>query len=222
MLRAPSNLTNDTLGVLPLVPGMKVMVTDNVAMRGGVANGCQGILQDIKYEINEYGERRAVCAYVHVPGSKVHAPGLPADVIPILPEKTNFKYTVPDQKAFNVTRSQLPLLPAYAFTANKIQGQSLQHDLKSARGTQALYVMISRAVSLNNLAVTCWFPSTNVNRRLSQAYRNEFDRLNILDEKTRLDFCKRKWRLRKMRALQLPYIMGKIGRGARSARRALI
>jgi hypothetical protein len=26
-----------------------------------------------------------MCAYVHVPGSKVHAPGLPANVIPILP-----------------------------------------------------------------------------------------------------------------------------------------
>ena len=55
-------------------------------------------------------------------------------------------------------------------------------DLKSARGTQALYVMISRAVSLKNLAVTRWFSSMNVNRCLSQAYRNEFDRLHNLDE----------------------------------------
>jgi len=207
MLRAPSNLTNDSLGVLPLVPGMKVMVTDNVVMRGGVTNGCQGILQDIKYEINEYNERKAVCAYVHVPGSKVHAPGLPANVIPILLEKTSFKYTIPGQKGYNVSRSQLPLLPTYAYTANKIQGQSLQYalvDLKSARGTQALYVMISRAISLNNLAVICWFPSTNVNRRLSQAYRNEFNRLQKLDEETRLNFCKRKWRPNKMHMPQLP------------------
>ncbi len=133
-----------------------------------------------------------MCAYVHVPGSKVHAPGLPANVIPILPEKTNFKYSVPDQKGYNVSRSQLPLLPAYAYTVNKIQGQSLQHaliDLKSTHGTQALYVMISRAVSLQNLAVTRWFPSTNVNRCLSQAYRNEFDRLQNLDEETRVDSC---------------------------------
>jgi hypothetical protein len=55
-------------------------------------------------------------------------------------------------------------------------------DLKSARGTQALYVMISRAVCLKNLAVTRWFSSMNVNRCLSQAYRNEFDRLHNLDE----------------------------------------
>jgi hypothetical protein len=44
MLRAPSNLTNDSLRILSLVPGMKVMITDNIAMCGGVANGCKGIL----------------------------------------------------------------------------------------------------------------------------------------------------------------------------------
>jgi hypothetical protein len=91
----------------------------------------------MSYKINEYGERRAMCAYVHVPGSKVHAPGLPADVIPIVP--VAFRriqvLNIPGQKGYNVNRSQLPLLPAYAYTANKIKGQSLQYalvDLKSA------------------------------------------------------------------------------------------
>ena len=74
MLRASSNMTNDAVGVLHLVLGMRVMVTDNVAMCGGVANSCQGILQNIKYELNEYNKRRAVCAYVHVPGTNMHAP----------------------------------------------------------------------------------------------------------------------------------------------------
>lgn len=36
MLRVKSNASDDALGMLPLVPGMKVMVTDNIAMRGGV------------------------------------------------------------------------------------------------------------------------------------------------------------------------------------------
>ena len=83
MLRAQSNITDDAIGTLPLVPGMNVMITDNLAMRGKVANGCQGIIQDIKYEMNEYGHRRAVCAYVLVPGAKINAPGLPMDVVPI-------------------------------------------------------------------------------------------------------------------------------------------
>ena len=56
MLRVGSNVSNDALGMLPLVPGMKVMITDNVAMWGGVANGCQGVLQDIKYKMNNFRE----------------------------------------------------------------------------------------------------------------------------------------------------------------------
>jgi len=34
----------------------------------------------------------------------------PTNVIHILPEKTNFKYTVPDQKGYTVSRSQLSVL----------------------------------------------------------------------------------------------------------------
>ena len=197
MQRAPSNMTEDTIGLLLLVPGMKVMVTDNVAMRGGVANRCLGTVQDIKYELNSYGQRRAICAYVQVPGAKIQAPGLPPDVIPILPETIMFKYKMEGDVTYSIRRTQLSLLPAYAFTVNKIQGQSLQYvlvDLRSTWGTQTLYVMISRAVSLENLAVMRWFPSTNLDQRLSPAYWKEFDRLKTLDEWTTAEFKQRRWR----------------------------
>ena len=78
-----------------------------------------------------------------------------------------------------------------------IQGQSLKYaliDLKSACGTQALYVMISRAISLENLAIMCWFPSTNLDRRLSPDYRNKFECLEKLDERTTAKYKKCKWR----------------------------
>jgi hypothetical protein len=58
-------------------------------MWGKVANGwCVGTLQDIKYKTNTHGHQRAVCACVHVPGSRVNTPGLPPDIVPILPETT--------------------------------------------------------------------------------------------------------------------------------------
>ena len=64
MLRAQSNITDDVIGMLPLIPGMKLMITDNLAMQGGVANRCEGELLNVKYKNNEYAERRAVCAYI--------------------------------------------------------------------------------------------------------------------------------------------------------------
>ena len=85
-------MTDDAIGMLPLVPGMNVMITDNLAMQGKLANGFQGIIKDIKYEMNEYGHWRAVCDYVLVPGAKINAPDLPMDVVTVLPETNSFKY----------------------------------------------------------------------------------------------------------------------------------
>ena len=152
-----------------------LIIRSTIARSLGVANGCEGELLNVKYKNNEYGEWRAVCAYIRVPGANIQAPGLPADVIQILPERNTFAYKQPGGGTYYISRSQLPLVPAYAYTANKIQGQSLKYalvDLKSARGTQALYVMISRAISLENLAIMHWFPSTNLDWRLSPKYRN--------------------------------------------------
>jgi membrane protein involved in colicin uptake len=64
--------------------------------------------------------------------------------------------------------------------------------------------MISRAVVLDKLAITRWFPSINVNRQLSQAYRNEFDRLEKLDQQTEQDFQKSKWAPQQILKPQLP------------------
>jgi hypothetical protein len=87
-----SRITKDNLGCLPLVPGMRVTVTDNTAMTAKVINGCQGVLRDIKYETDNDGNRYAVCAYVHIVGSRLQAPGLDYEVVPILPVRTYFTY----------------------------------------------------------------------------------------------------------------------------------
>ena len=76
---------------------------------------------------------RAICMYVC--SARVRALGLPPDVVPILPETNSFKYKDINSKAYYISRTQLPLLPAYMFMVNKIQGKSLEYalvDLKSA------------------------------------------------------------------------------------------
>src|SRR5882762_6211415 len=96
MLRVKSNITDDTLGMLPMVPGMCVIITDNIAMQGKVVNGCIGTLCDIKYELNTHGHQRAVCAYVH-------AHGLPPDIVPVLPETNTFKYKDENKTIFYIS-----------------------------------------------------------------------------------------------------------------------
>ena len=108
-----------------------------------------------------------------------------------------------------VFRRQLNILVCKLLCCNSAQRKKVGHcviwsnDGISPLSAQALYVMISCAMVLDNLAITCWFPPTNVNRWLLQAYRNEFDRLEKLDQQTKLDFQKRRWAPQQMCKPQL-------------------
>jgi hypothetical protein len=180
-----SQITNDNLGNLPLVPGMHVAVTENAAMTAKVVNGSQGVLRDLKYEVDKHGNRYAVCAYVHIPSSHLQAPGLDYEVVPILPTRSYFSYktfasdngdddSIHDRAqkkrqlkgpSFSISRLQLPLLPAYAFTDYKIQGRSLTNviiDLQGRCSLQSAYVMLSHATSLKGVAIMRWFDPSKI------------------------------------------------------------
>ncbi|KAF8136453.1 hypothetical protein EV363DRAFT_1158675 [Boletus edulis] len=138
--------------------------------------------------------REAMCAYVKVSKSPLCIDGLNESVVPIFPKKTRFTYQPSRNTRVTVSRSQLPLVPGWAFTDYKVQGASMPNvvvDLASASGIQNAYVMLSRATGLQHLGVLRWFPPHRVFSRLQQDLRNELDRIAHLDEKTRVWFEKR-------------------------------
>lgn len=186
-----STATGDALGQLPLFPGMKVMVQENLAFGFHVVNGAIGTVRDIKYEVRE-SRRYPIVVYVHIPGIGQICPTASKDVVPIFPVRTTFRWTLKhateNSKAIEVTvtRSQLPLLPAYVYTDYKSQGRSLDHaivDPATARTLQGVYVMLSRVRTLNGLAVLRTFPISKIHDRLSQELRKELMRFE------RLDYC---------------------------------
>ena len=187
--RLPSSTTNDSLGRLPLFPGMKVMVQENLAFMNRVVNGSEGTVHNIIYEeIN--GHRYATVVYVHIPGAgRVH-PGAEDDIVPIFPETSSFSWirrTAAGIEHCTVSRTQIPLLPAYAYTDYKAQGRSLSAaivDPKSASSLQGVYVMLSRLKNMNGLALLRPFPTNKINQRISQELREELRRLEILNEAT--------------------------------------
>lgn len=93
-----ASLTKDALGRIPMAPGMKVMITENVAIKAHVVNGAEGTLTDIKYTVDSQGRHYAKCAYVHIPGSNIRAPGLAPDIVPIMPVSTSFGYISPRRR----------------------------------------------------------------------------------------------------------------------------
>ena len=184
-----SSTTHDCPGRIPLFPGMKVMVQENLAFQNRVVNGSEGTVRNIVYEEID-GLRYAVVVYVHIPGSgKVHA-NAENDIVPIFPETSSFNWSRRTQSGIEhstVSRTQLPLLPAYAYTDYKSQGRSLDTaivDPSSASSLQGVYVMLSRLRSMSGLAILRPFPESKLDQRLSQELRDELRRLDGLDQDT--------------------------------------
>jgi ATP-dependent DNA helicase PIF1 len=182
--RIRSSLTGDSLGRIPMVPGMKLMVTENIAIQNKLVNGAEGTLHSIKYDTDADGNRYLLAAYLHVPECGLVTPGLPVDVVPIMPVRSGFTYRRNKYSpSFYISRLQVPLVPSYCYTDYKSQGCSLQCaivDLTSARSLQGVYVMLSHVKSLEGLAILRWFEPNKVQRNLSEEIRNEFKRLTSL------------------------------------------
>ncbi|KAI0715421.1 hypothetical protein C8Q76DRAFT_603358, partial [Earliella scabrosa] len=180
-------------GYIPLFPGMKVMVQENVAFANNVVNGAVGTVRDIRYE-EEDGRRYASVVYVEIPGAGRVCGTTDNDIVPIFPVQFSFKWTrKPGRKGqpgvyARVSRVQLPLLPAYCYTDYKSQGRSLDNaivDPVTSRSLQSLYVMLSRVRNISGLGVLRPFRRRKVYQRMSQELRDELERLEALDRATR-------------------------------------
>jgi hypothetical protein len=180
-----SGATNSRLGKIPLVMGMPVMISQNFDVPGGVVNGCSGFLRSVRYRVDNNGDRHAISCVVEAPDT---SPGIVAglpdhhvvaleDTVPI-----SFKdrYT---KESVTVSRTRLPLLPAFAMTAHKAQGKTLKHviiNLQSCSGTETPYVMISRVTSLDGLLILKGFSISKITCRQSQESRDEARRQQYL------------------------------------------
>jgi len=186
-----SSYTLDSLGCLPMFPGMRVMITENLAFDYQIVNGKEGTIKKIKYTVDGQGRRTATVVYVYVEGCNMNLTGTPEDqdVVPIFPtsRSVNAKIVLKTIGIRSFSRKQIPLLPAYAYTDYKSQGRSLSTvivDLMTARG-QSAYVMLSRVRSLSGLAILRPFPETKIFTKLSGELRCELTRLDNLSEATR-------------------------------------
>ena len=187
--KVSSTITQDSLGKLPLFPGMKVMVQENLAFGNRVVNGTEGTVKDIIFEEHD-GRRYPTVVYIHVPGAGKLGIDAPDDVVPIFPEWSSFPWSKPtdgEPVPVSVSRMQLPLLPAYAYTDYKSQGRSLDNaivDPATTQSLQGLYVMLSRIRESSGLGILRTFKQHKVYQRLSEELRDELARLHTLDVRT--------------------------------------
>lgn len=120
-------------------------------------------------------------------------PHLSAGNYPIIADTTKIGYTHPFSKwSCNFAQTQVSIVPAYAVTAHQAQGQSMEKvivNLESCQGMEALYVMISRATSLEGLLILRPFQQKRITCTLSQDTCAEKARLTQLLLQTLIGFC---------------------------------
>jgi hypothetical protein len=191
----PSRITKESLGMLPLFTGMKVMVLENVSVPYKVVNGSEGTVNRVVYSEDSSGRRKADVVYVELKSSTIEVPGLEQGVVPLFPRPVTVKQPIRigDVISKSYRRLQIPLVPAYSYTDYKSQGRTLDSaivDLATARG-QGPYVMLSRVKSLNGLLILRPFPSKRIFERMSGELRDKLGRLVSLENRTKAEWSKR-------------------------------
>jgi len=180
-----SGKTNQRLGALPLVIGMPVMICQNFDVEGGVVNGCIGSLEKVRYRIDHEGLRHAISCEIKAPSTTAPTlPHLAPQHVVALHDTVDMRFVHPhSQKSCTIKCTQVPIVPAFAMTVHKSQGQTMQQaiiDLQSCHGTESPYVMLSRVTSLEGLAILRPFDKHKIQSRQSEDSRRETKRLEFL------------------------------------------
>jgi len=182
-----SGKTEQRLGVLPLVEGMPIMICQNYDVEHGIVNGCTGTLRKIRYSVDEKGQRHARSCVIE--SGTIDGPALPhlqeLEMV-ALEDEVTMTFTHPhSHKRCSIKRTQLPIMPAFAITAHKSQGNTLESailDIESCHSIEAVYVMLSRVKSSDRIRILRPFQRSKITSRLSEDLRNEFKRLDHLSQ----------------------------------------
>jgi hypothetical protein len=177
-------------GFVVLFEGMPVILRGcNLSTDLGIMNGSQGIVRRIFSAVSTTGLTYATCVLVEFPLSKVQLTTLPPCYFPILLSTWTFTTILdigePTQKKVRVTRSQIPIQPAFAVTGHSSQGKTLPCVLVNKNeGGFAAYVAASHAHTCHGLCLTECVSVGQLNKCISNDLFAEIKRFNALEHNT--------------------------------------
>ena len=155
LLELSGNKTEHLPGLLPFIPGMPVILTQNIAIALGLINEMNGIFRQLLYEESSISTDavsetflnntqyiyRLSYALVEIAKSKIECnfEQLPPNLVPIPLVEQIFRVDIADilskdkrrktnRKAIlSIKRRALPLVPAYSISTHKNQSQTLKN-----------------------------------------------------------------------------------------------
>ncbi|CAF1643020.1 unnamed protein product [Adineta ricciae] len=198
LLQLSDSKTEHLQGLLPLVPGMPVIITQNIAIELGLINGMNGIFRQLVYDldsvstdslsktfpVNTQYVHKPIYALIKISKSKIewNLEKLQPKLIPISIMEQTFQ------------RRALPLVSAYSITTHKSQGQTLNKvviDLKLSKDTDdiaTIYAPLSRVKRLSDLIIWRHFDYKVLQIKPSKSQVAEIQRLDKLYMETQKRF----------------------------------
>ncbi|CAF1196937.1 unnamed protein product [Adineta ricciae] len=191
LLELSDSKTEHLPGLLRFVPGMPVILMQNIATELGLINGINGIFRQLVYH-----EDSIECKLQDLQPKLIPIPLIEqtfqVDVADLIPKDKKPKSN--QNTILSIKRSALPLVPAYCITTHKSQGQILSKvvvDLKLPNETDdiaAVYVPLSRVKRFVDLAIPRPFDYKVLLVKPSKSQVTEMERLDQLFLNTRSRF----------------------------------
>ncbi|EIN03374.1 hypothetical protein PUNSTDRAFT_78293 [Punctularia strigosozonata HHB-11173 SS5] len=182
----PPCCTDNHAGSLSLCIGMPVMLKYNEATELCATNGAEATVVGWLEALSEDGHRYLDTLFIRLqnPPRVQHLPGLPENVIPIVPSSKTITCDTQAAKKPRIERKQVPILLNFAMTDFCSQGRTRPVnpvDLHNCGGFQSAYTCLSRGTSLKSTIIIQPFEESLLRGGAPGNIRREFRDLEILD-----------------------------------------
>ncbi|KAK0246522.1 hypothetical protein EDD85DRAFT_784129 [Armillaria nabsnona] len=185
--------------------GMKAMVTMNIATQADLANGTRGVIESIVLDPRDLSplvnDETGIVDLKYPPALILFRPdiddlgrridGIEKGLLPIVPAEVGFQVQT-HYGSRHIHRQQLSIIPAYAFTHHKCQGQNLGVVLvdlgrppTGKLGPFNAYVALSRSKGRENIRLLRRPDTSLFTTYPSAALRHEDERLARLNVETK-------------------------------------
>jgi len=201
--RLKDDVTKNLKMRVELAVGMKAMVVLNISTEADLANGTRGTVQGFVLDPREERVIPDQEGHIHLrypppviyfkPDIQTNAvfEGVPEGIIPISPSTMRFSVDTEGGKV-KMERRQLAIVPAYAFTDYKSQGQTMEYVIvdisKPPTGLLSpfsVYVALSRSRGRRTIRILRDFDPALLMHHPSEDLRSDMARMEHLDEQTK-------------------------------------
>jgi len=188
----PCTNTKLVPGKLSLCVGMPVMIRNNFAMELCMTKGQEGFVYAWQSQsINSVNTLDMLFVLLSDPPMLVKLDGLPLNIVLLAKNSVSTTCNLLDDSSLNISRSQAELLPNFAMTDFASQGKTRRNnvvDLRYAWSHQGYYTSLSCSTSAAGTLILGGFHPSKITSGASGALRQEFHKLELLDEITTLHY----------------------------------